>query len=132
METKMDPVIKDEWLNRLARGKYIHCKHNLIGESNKPGSIGAKANCCLGVLEEMYVEKYGSQLVEHVDDETGKRIMKLSTRSLAYLDEEEYLSSDVLNWAGISDNTQRLLADLNDRRGTINYIPAIIYIVNEL
>jgi len=132
MDTKMDPAIKAEWLNRLARGKYIHCKNNLIGESDKPGSIGAKANCCLGVLEEMYAEKYGSQLVEYVDNKTGNSIMKLSTRSLAYLDEEEYLSSDVLDWAGITDNTQRLLADLNDRKSTTNYVPAILYIVKEL
>ncbi len=88
----MNSVIKAKWLNALRSGKY------------KQGTRALRSKdkyCCLGVLSDLYAK------------ENGKRWKHNRLNDVWLMEEENgILPRPVLEWAGLTDRTRKLLVTI--------------------
>lgn len=99
---KMNPELKERWLNELRSGKYTRGTNAL-----KTFDEGVTSHCCLGVLCEIAIE-----------DGVRKSVPKLWSGNGRWTPEKDrqglFLPPGVQKWSGIDLNTQQFLASMND------------------
>lgn len=92
---KMNPEIKQQWIEALLSKKYTQGRFYLRREDNY---------CCLGVLCDLKED------TEWFSPEEGSTVF-LHNFSI------DFPSQDVIDWAGLDSSTISKLADLNDGNG---------------
>jgi hypothetical protein len=98
----MRPWIKKRWVEVLRYGDYKQAREELC-------AVNRSGFCCLGVLTDLYAKEHGLEFTHE-------------TQHLKHAGGDEYLSSQVMRWAGLEDHDPRLsergmtLSELNDSK----------------
>jgi hypothetical protein len=130
LKTKMNPKVKQKWIDALRSGEYVQGKEKLRSVSGY---------CCLGVLCDIYAEETNTEWKFRGNEETN-----LQPKDYWYFgDQSEFLPEFVMDWAGLSLNCPVVkidveadgedswfhnegLADLNDSGYTFNDLSKLI------
>lgn len=121
LKTKMNPEVKQKWIDALRSGKYEQGSEKLRSVSGY---------CCLGVLCDLYAQEHDTQWE--------------FTHPMDYWyfgDRSEYLPEPVMDWAGLNSHNPKMrvdvdeectwphyeeIANLNDRGYTFNDLSNMI------
>lgn len=130
LKTKMNPEVKQKWIDALRSGKY---------EQGSEKLRSVTGYCCLGVLCDLYAQEHDTEWEFRGYDETN-----LQPKDYWYFGEQsEFLPEFVMEWAGVSLNCPVVkidveeddedpwfynegLADLNDSGYTFNDLSKLI------
>ena len=104
-ETKMNPVVKKNWLHWLRSGQYSQTKGVLCKETK----TGKCSFCCLGVLSNIHAEETGGHWTEA---EVQKGAVWKGI--LVYGKRDTMPSRIVTDWSGLSVGAQNQVANMND------------------
>lgn len=130
MTIKMNPQVKQKWIDALRSGKYEQGSEKLRSVSGY---------CCLGVLCDLYAQEHNTEWRFRDNKETTLQLMDY----WYYEGESEFLPESVMNWAGLELNCPVVkidveeddeepwfyregLADLNDSGYTFNDLSKLI------
>lgn len=130
MTIKMNPQVKQKWIDALRSGKYEQGSEKLRSVSGY---------CCLGVLCDLYAQEHNTEWRFRGNKETILQLMDY----WYYEGESEFLPESVMNWAGLELNCPVVkidveeddeepwfyregLADLNDSGYTFNDLSKLI------
>lgn len=97
---KMNPKVKQAWIDALRSGKYKQ------GEGYLAQKAGEETfYCCLGVLCELHRQDHG-----------GSWYMSFDGSTMGYEDERrvQYPSASVKRWANLDPKAEPRLAEMND------------------
>lgn len=131
LKTKMNPEVKQKWIDALRSGKYEQGSEKLRSVSGY---------CCLGVLCDLYAQEHNTEWEFRGNEETN-----LQPQDYWYFDDQsEFVPESVMDWAGFSLNCPVVkidveeeddedswfyhegLADLNDSGYTFNELSKLI------
>lgn len=111
---KMDPVVKQKWLEALRNGEYAQGKQRL----NRNNEF-----CCLGVLCDLYGKEKETNWWRPEE--------RQNDGTLSFLNEMVYIPKEVMEWAKLSNaygmiNEVADLAAMNDGGNTFEEIATVI------
>lgn len=89
LKTKMNPEVKQKWIDALRSGNY---------EQGSEKLRTVNGYCCLGVLCDIYAQENNTQWKFRGNEETNFQTMDYYWY---FLDEIEFLPESVMNWAGL-------------------------------
>jgi hypothetical protein len=101
MKTKMNPEVKQKWIDALRSGKYEQGSEKLRSVSGY---------CCLGVLCDLYAQEHDTQWEFRGYEETNLQPMDY----WYYEGESEFLPESVMDWAGLESNNPKVRVDVED------------------
>lgn len=119
MQAKMNPEVKALWLSALRSGRFTQARSNLV--ASQPN--GEVHYCCLGVLNELYIETHPGTDIhrrdwDYIEPGAGEFEAYNGTIKACPLCEEEGLLPSVCSWAGLLDKLPLLgehtVAEHND------------------
>lgn len=118
----MNPEIKAAWVKALRSGAYDQGMGSL-----KAGHPGSAAFCCLGVLCELAADAGVIPKGLRKEDEPNNRVYY-------FVGEDEFLPSEVMQWANLDSNNgsfndgfgDTCLTDLNDNGKSFSALAEII------
>jgi hypothetical protein len=105
LKTKMNPEVKQKWIDALRSGDY---------EQGSEKLRGVNGYCCLGVLCDIYAREHDTQWefrgYDELSDETNPHPM-----DYWYFDEQsEFLPKSVMDWAGLKVPNPSVRIDVED------------------
>ncbi len=101
LKTKMNPEVKQKWIDALRSGKYDQ-------GSEKLRSV--QGYCCLGVLCDLYSQEQGAEWEFRGNAETN-----LQPKDYWYFEgESEFLPESVKDWAGLPVGNPSVRVDVTD------------------
>lgn len=101
LSTKMNPEVKQKWIDALRSGKYEQGSEKLRSVSGY---------CCLGVLCDLYAQEHNVEW-----EFRGRGGTYLQPQDYWYFEEEsEFLPESVMEWAGLKTNNPRVRVDVED------------------
>lgn len=113
LKTKMNPEVKQKWIDALRSGKYEQGSEKLRSVSGY---------CCLGVLCDLYAQEHNVEWEFRGNEETN-----LQPQGYWYFDKEsEFLPESVMNWAKLFRNPMLRIEDddemfeVNEEVSTLN------------
>ena len=111
LKTKMNPEVKQKWIDALRSGDYEQGSEKLRSVSGY---------CCLGVLCDIYSREHDTQWefrgYDELSDETNPHPM-----DYWYFDgHSEFLPESVMNWAGLKTHNPSVRVDIEDNFGDDN------------
>jgi uncharacterized protein YeaC (DUF1315 family) len=89
---KMNPQVKQKWIDALRSGKY---------EQGSEKLRGANGYCCLGVLCDLYAQEHNTQWEFRGYDENGDETNPHPMDYWYFEDRSEFLPESVMDWAGL-------------------------------
>lgn len=101
MTTKMNPQVKEMWVNALRSGEY----NQATGKLKTPQGF-----CCLGVLTDLYVKEKNQEWIlqsnnpEVIDPEDYYTFQQT----------DDFLPTSVSNWAGLNTNCPEVMVENDD------------------
>jgi hypothetical protein len=98
LKTKMNPEVKQKWIDALRSGEYEQGSEKLRSVSGY---------CCLGVLCDIYAKEHNTEWEFGGNEETNLEPMDY----WYYEGESEFLPKSVMEWAELKINNPMLLAD---------------------
>ena len=101
MKTKMNPEVKQKWIDALRSGKYEQGSERLRSVSGY---------CCLGVLCDIYAKEHNTEWEFRGNEETNLQPMDY----WYYEGESEFLPESVMDWAGLKVPNPSLRIDVED------------------
>jgi len=119
VQGKMDPVVKEDWVEALRSGEYYQAESFLDSDNGQ---------CCLGVLCDILDEDW-TILEYNTEDSSGNR---MDIRGVRVYGSDNYSmpSYKLLNKVGLTDRTALTLATMNDEGATFkeiaDYIEAVL------
>jgi len=108
LKTKMNPEVKQKWIDALRSDKYEQ-------GSGKLRSV--TGYCCLGVLCDLYSQEHNTQWEFRGDEE-------INTQSQDYWyfgDQSEFLPESVMNWAELKTPNPNVRVDVEDNEDEDNW-----------
>jgi hypothetical protein len=121
-QQKMNPEIKQKWLDALRSGSYRF--HKLSSKADYKSGI--TCYCTLGVLQEIFRESYPSFEWE----DSGLVIPKHIARE--YILPWQGTKNPIFAWAGFNSDIWWTIVKLNDNPKTESFEPVIKYIEENL
>ena len=121
MTTKMNPQVKEMWVNALRSGEY----NQATGKLKTPQGF-----CCLGVLTDLYVKEKNQEWI-------------LQSNNPEVIDPEDYytfeqthdfLPNSVRVWAGLDPVCTKVMVENDDyceECGDDEYVPKELYDLND-
>lgn len=111
LKTKMNPEVKQKWIDALRSGDY---------EQGSEKLRGVNGYCCLGVLCDLYAQEHNTEWefrgYDELSDETNNPM------DYWYFDEHsEFLPESVMNWAGLKTNNPQVRVDVEDNDDEDNW-----------
>jgi hypothetical protein len=101
MLTKMNPEVKQKWIDALRSGEYEQGSEKLRSVSGY---------CCLGVLCDLYAQEHNTEWEFRGYEETN-----LQPKDYWYFGEQsEFLPEFVMDWAGVKVNCPEVRVDINE------------------
>ena len=114
LKTKMNPEVKQKWIDALRSDKYKQGSDNLRSVTGY---------CCLGVLCDLYSQEHNTQWEFRGNDETN-----LQHQDYWYFgDQSEFLPESVMNWAELKTPNPNVRVDVEDNEDEDNW-----YYIDEL
>lgn len=118
---KMNPEIKQKWVNALRSGEY---------EQGDGKLYSGKGYCCLGVLCDLYSKENNLKWEFRGDDviKTEDEIVPSQLQKCDYFyfdDESEFLPNSVQEWAELSVNNPQVKVELEDDEDELHYFDEI-------
>ena len=124
LSTKMNPEVKQKWIDALRSGKY---------EQGSEKLRSVTGYCCLGVLCDLYAQEYATQWkFKSYNDITDEE--NPDTYDYWYFEEQsEFLPYSVMDWAGLKTNNPQVRVEVEDNEDEDNshYADALIANVND-
>ena len=105
LKTKMNPEIKQKWVDALLSGKY---------EQGSEKLRGANGYCCLGVLCDLYSQEHDTQWEFRSHDENSDETNPEPMDYWYFDGEGEFLPKSVMNWAGFSLHSPQVRVDVTE------------------
>jgi uncharacterized protein YeaC (DUF1315 family) len=101
LKTKMNPEIKQKWVDALRSGKYDQGSEKLRSY---------QGYCCLGVLCDLYAQEQNVEWEFRGVDEDDRQVLEYW-----YFDGEgEFLPKSVREWAGLSISSPQVRVDVTE------------------
>jgi len=101
LKTKMNPEVKQKWIDALRSGEYEQGSEKLRSVSGY---------CCLGVLCDIYAKETNTEWEFRGNEETN-----LQPMDYWYFDDQsEFLPESVMDWAGLSLNCLVVKIDVEE------------------
>lgn len=101
LSTKMNPEVKQKWIDALRSGKYEQGSEKLRSVSGY---------CCLGVLCDLYAQEHNVEW-----EFRGRGGTNLQPQDYWYFDDQsEFLPKIVMNWAGLKTHNPSVRVDIED------------------
>ena len=101
LSTKMNPEVKQKWIDALRSGKYEQGSEKLRSVSGY---------CCLGVLCDLYAQEHNVEW-----EFRGRGGTYLQPQDYWYFDDQsEFLPKIVMNWAGLKTHNPSVRVDIED------------------
>jgi len=101
LKTKMNPEVKQKWIDALRSGKYEQGSEKLRSVSGY---------CCLGVLCDLYAQEHDTQWEFRGNEETN-----LQPQDYWYFDDQsEFTPDSVRDWAGLPCSNPNVRVDVTD------------------
>ena len=101
LKTKMNPEVKQKWIDALRSGEYEQGSEKLRSVSGY---------CCLGVLCDIYAKETNTEWEFRGNGETN-----LQPMDYWYFDDQsEFLPESVMDWAGLSLNCLVVKIDVEE------------------
>ena len=101
MLTKMNPEVKQKWIDALRSGKY---------EQGSERLRSVTGYCCLGVLCDLYAQEHDVEWEFRGNAETN-----LQLQDYWYFgDQSQFLPESVMNWAGLRNHNPQVRIDVED------------------
>jgi len=108
LKTKMNPEVKQKWIDALRSDKYEQGSHKLRSVTGY---------CCLGVLCDLYSQEHNTQWEFRGNDETN-----LQLQDYWYFgDQSEFLPESVMNWAELKTPNPNVRVDVEDNEDEDNW-----------
>jgi len=108
MKTKMNPEVKQKWIDALRSDKYEQGSRKLRSVTGY---------CCLGVLCDLYSQEHNTQWEFRGNDE-----INLQHQDYWYFDEHsEFLPESVMNWADLKTPNPNVRVDVEDNEDEDNW-----------
>jgi hypothetical protein len=100
MKTKMNPEVKQKWIDALRSGEYEQGSEKLRSVSGY---------CCLGVLCDLYAQEHNTEWEFRGNEETN-----LQPEDYWYFDGKgEFLPKSVMDWAELESNNPIVRSDID-------------------
>lgn len=120
MTTKMNPQVKEMWVNALRSGEY----NQATGKLKTPQGF-----CCLGVLTDLYVKEKNQEWIlqsnnpEVIDPEDYYTFQQT----------DDFLPTSVSNWAGLNTNCPEVMVenDYCEEYSDDEYVPKELSDLND-
>ena len=103
LKTKMNPEVKQKWIDALRSGKY---------EQGSGKLRGANGYCCLGVLCDLYAQEHDTQWEFRGYGEHGDETNPQPMDYWYFEDRSEYLPESVMDWAGLKTPNPNVRIDV--------------------
>jgi hypothetical protein len=108
LKTKMNPEVKQKWIDALRSDKY---------EQGSEKLRSVTGYCCLGVLCDLYSQEHNTQWEFRGNDETN-----LQHQDYWYFgDQSEFLPESVMNWAELKTPNPNVRGDGADNEDEDNW-----------
>lgn len=120
LKNKMNPEVKQKWIDALRSGKYEQGS----GKLRTPNGY-----CCLGVLCDLYAQEHNTQWEFRGYDENA------NPHPMDYWyfeDRNYYLPESVMDWAGLKTHNPLVRVDVEDNDEDNGYFQDEIANVNDL
>ena len=101
LKTKMNPEVKQKWIDALRSGKY---------EQGSEKLRTVTGYCCLGVLCDLYSQEHNTQWEFRGIEETNLQPMDY----WYFGDQSEFLPESVMDWAGLKTPNPNVRIDVED------------------
>ena len=105
LKTKMNPEVKQKWIDALRSGKY---------EQGSEKLRGANGYCCLGVLCDLYAQEHDTQWEFRGYDENSDETNPHPMDYWYFGDQSEFLPYSVMDWAGLKTHNPTVRIDVED------------------
>jgi hypothetical protein len=111
LKTKMNPEVKQKWIDALRSGDY---------EQGSEKLRGVNGYCCLGVLCDIYAREHDTQWEFRGYDELSDESNPHPMDYWYFDDQSEFLPKIVMNWAGLKTHNPSVRVDIEDNFGDDN------------
>lgn len=101
LKTKMNPEVKQKWIDALRSGKY---------EQGSEKLRTVTGYCCLGVLCDLYAQEHDTQWEFRGNEETNLQPMDY----WYFGDQSEFLPESVMDWAELKTPNPNVRIDVED------------------
>lgn len=101
LKTKMNPEVKQKWIDALRSGKYEQGSEKLRSQ---------QGYCCLGVLCDLYAQEHETQWEFRGNEETNLQLMDY----WYFEDQSEFLPDSVKEWAGLPVGNPSVRVDVSE------------------
>jgi hypothetical protein len=108
LKTKMNPEVKQKWIDALRSGKY---------EQGSEKLRSVTGYCCLGVLCDIYAQEHNTQWEFRGDEEINPQ----SQDYWYFGDQSEFLPESVMNWAELKTPNPNVRVDVEDNEDEDNW-----------
>jgi len=105
LKTKMNPEVKQKWIDALRSGDY---------EQGSEKLRGVNGYCCLGVLCDIYAREHDTQWEFRGYDELSDESNPHPMDYWYFGDQSEFLPEFVMNWAGVDVNCPVVKLDVEE------------------
>ena len=101
LKTKMNPEVKQKWIDALRSGKYEQGSEKLRSQ---------QGYCCLGVLCDLYAQEHETQWEFRGNEETNLQLMDY----WYFEDQSEFLPDSVKEWAELPVGNPSVRVDVSE------------------
>ena len=102
---KMNPQVKEKWIDALRSGKY---------EQGSERLRGVNGYCCLGVLCDLYAQEHNKEWDFRGYDEYSEEVNPRPMDYWYFEEQSEFLPESVKKWAGLSTSNPNVKVDVTD------------------